>query len=62
MYRELNSKEIEKFTNKYLPKWKGEIKEVSMLTYRLTKEYLVNGHYLVIIKPFKVIHKDLQES
>lgn len=61
MYRKLNSKEREKFTNKYLPEWKSDIKEVSMLTYRLTKEYLINGHYLVIVKSFRIIHKDLQE-
>lgn len=61
MYRKLNKKEIESFTIKYLPEWIGEIKEVSMLTYRHTKEYLVNNHYLVIVKVFKIIQKDLQE-
>lgn len=62
MYRKLNSKEVKLFTNKYLKEWNSDIKEVSMLTYRLTKEYLVNSHYLVIVRPFKVTHKDLQEN
>lgn len=61
MYRELNSKEVKSFTNKYLKEWESDIKNVSVIKYRLTKEYLVNEHYLVIVKPFKVIHKDLQE-
>lgn len=60
MYRELNEKEKAKFINKYMPEWKQDIKKVSMITYRLTKEYLVNDCYLVIIKLFKIIHKDLQ--
>jgi len=60
--KKLNEKEINDFTKKYLPEWFGEIKEVNMLTYKLTKEYLVNDHYLVVVKPFKIIHKDLQES
>ena len=60
--KKLNKKEIKIFTKKYLPEWFGEIKEVNMLTYKLTKEYLVNDHYLVVVKPFKIIHKDLQES
>ena len=59
--KKLNEKEICKFTKKYLPEWVGDIKEVSMLTSRHTKEYLVNDHYLVIVKPFKDIQKDLQE-
>lgn len=59
--KKLNEKEIEKFTKKYLSDWIGDIKEVSMLTYRHTKEYLVNNHYLVIVKLFKIIEKDLQE-
>ncbi len=58
--KKLNEKEISKFTKKYLKDWLGDIKEVSMLTCGLTKEYLVNGHYLVIVNPFIIIHKDLQ--
>lgn len=59
--KKLNTKEVRKFTRKYLKDWKGDIKEVSLIKYRGTKEYLVNGHYIVIVKMFKTIHKDLQE-
>lgn len=59
--KKLNKKEISKFTKRYLKDWLGEVNEVSMFVYRLTKEYLINGHYLVVVKPFHVIHKDLQE-
>ena len=59
--KKLNEKEMQRFTKKYLPAWLGDIKEVSMFTYRFTKEYLINGHYLVLVKPFHIIHKDLQE-
>ena len=61
MYRKLTESEIQKFTKKYLPIWNDDIKKVSCISYRLTKEYLVNGHYFVIVKPFKVIHKDILE-
>jgi len=60
--KKLNKKELNKFVKKYLPEWNNDIKEVSMISYRLTKEYLVNEHYLVIVRPFKIIHKDLQEK
>lgn len=59
--KKLNEKEVRKFVKKYLKDWTGDVNEVSMLTYRHTKEYLVNNHYLVIVKLFRVIHKDLQE-
>ena len=61
MYRELTEEEIQKFTKKYLPIWNEDIKKVSCISYRLTKEYLINGHYFVIVKPFKIIKKDLQD-
>lgn len=61
MYRELNLKEIEVFVNKYLKEWGGDVKEVSIIKHGFTKEYLINNHYLVIVKLFKVIHKDIQE-
>lgn len=57
----LHEKEKRNFTKKYLKDWIGDVNEVSMLSYRHTKEYLVNNHYLVIVKLFKVIEKDLQE-
>lgn len=59
--KKLNKKEIEKFTKKYLSDWIGDIQEVVLVKYRLTKVYLVNNHYLVIVKLFKTIEKDLQE-
>lgn len=59
--KKLNQKEITKFARKYLPEWEKDIKEVSLIKYHFTKEYLVNDHYLVIVKPFKVMEKDLQE-
>lgn len=57
----LNKKEINKFTKRYLDEWVSEVQSVTMISYRHTKEYLVNNHYLVIVKPFKVVEKDLQE-
>ncbi len=59
--KSLNEKEIERFTKKYLPEWIGDINSVSLLKYHGTKEYLVNEHFLVIIKRFKETHIDLQE-
>lgn len=59
--KKLNEKEIKQFAKKYLSDWTDDIKEVSVLTYRHTKEYLVNGHYLIIVSGFKVNEKDLQE-
>jgi len=61
MYRKLNSKEIKVFTKKYLKEWGNDIKKVSVIKYGFIKEYLANEHYLVIVKPFKVLYKDLQE-
>lgn len=59
--KKLNKREINKFTKRYLTDWVKEVNNVTMISYRHTKEYLVNEHYLVIVKPFKVIYKDLQE-
>ena len=56
----LNKKEIKKFTKKYLPMWKNDILEVSMIKYGRIKEYLVNKHFIVLVKGYKVIKKDLQ--
>jgi len=60
MYRLLNNKEIIEFAKKYLPIWTQDINKVSVISYHGVKEYLVNDHYLVIIKGLKVIHNDLQ--
>lgn len=59
--KNLNDKEILKFTKKYLKTWENDVKKVSLIKYHGIKEYLVNEYYLIIVKPFKVIHKDLQE-
>lgn len=59
--KKLNRKEVQKFARKYLSDWVDDIEEVTMIRYSLTKTYFVNEHYLVIVKPFGVIHKDLQE-
>ena len=57
----LNRKEVQKFARKYLSDWVSDIEEVTMIHYGLTKTYFVNEHYLVIVKLFRAIHKDLQE-
>ena len=59
MYIELNKRQIESFKEKYLSKFNEDIKKVSRITYRLTKEYLVNDHYFVIVRPFKVEYKEI---
>lgn len=59
--KKLNAKEVQKFTKKYLSDWIGDVNEVSLIKHNFVKEYLVNNHYLVIVKLFKVIEKDLQE-
>ncbi len=59
--KKLNEIEKRKFTKKYLPDWVGDVNEVSLIKYNCVKEYLVNNHYLIIVKLFKTIHKDLQE-
>lgn len=60
MYTELKGKELNKFINMYLPKWKNDIKEVSRISYKGTKEYLVNNHYLIIVSRRKIKTIDLQ--
>lgn len=59
--KKLNEKEIYKFTRKYLPDWLKDVSEVSMIKHRFIKEYLVNNHYLVIVRLFRKTEKDLQE-
>lgn len=60
MYRLLNKDEIIKFAKKYLPMWTKDINKVSLISYHGVKEYLVNDHYLITVKGFKIFYKDLQ--
>lgn len=60
MYKILNEKEIKKFTKKYFSDWQDEIYEVTLISYQGVKEYLVNRHYFVIKKGFKITYKDMQ--
>ena len=46
----LNEEEILEFTKKYFPMFIGDIKSVSYVDYEETREYLVNGHYIFILK------------
>ena len=46
----LNKKEIIEFTKKYFPMFMGDIRSVSYIDYEKTREYLVNGHYIFIVK------------
>ncbi len=59
MYRELTQEQIEIFANKYLKGFDEQIKTISCITYHFVKEYLVNSHYFVIVKPFKVEYKEI---
>ena len=61
MYTELKGKELNKFINMYLPEWKNDIKEVSRISYKGTKEYLVNNHYLVVVNKRYIKMIDIQD-
>ena len=60
MYTELKGKELNKFADKYLKEWKDDIVEVSRISYKGVKEYLVNRHYLVIVRRQNIKMIDLQ--
>lgn len=60
MYRELSEKEVKEFANMYLKEWEGDILEVSVIEYNNIREYMVNHHFLVIIKGKQVKKIDLQ--
>ena len=59
MYKELSLEEINKFADKYLKEFNEPIKSISCISYRLTKEYLINGHYFVVVSLFKREYKEL---
>lgn len=46
----LNEIEIIEFAKKYFPMFIGDIKSVSYIDYEKTREYLVNRHYIFIVK------------
>ena len=48
--KKLSKDEIIEFTNKYFPMYKGDIKSVSYFEYNGITEYLVNDHYLFLVK------------
>lgn len=44
--KNLNRIEIEEFTNKYFPQYKGDIRRVSYFDYNGVREYLINNGVL----------------
>ena len=46
----LNEEEMREFTKRYFPMFIGDIRSVSYIDYEETREYLVNGHYIFIVK------------
>lgn len=60
MFKKLTLEEIEKFVEKYMPEWKGEIFEVILNDLYGLKSYLVNGHYLLMELNGKIVETDLQ--
>lgn len=50
MYKILNEKERKVFIKKYFKEWGNDIKQVTLIDNGRVKEYLINEHYLHIIK------------
>ena len=50
--KNMNRVEIERFTNKYFPYYKGDIYRVSYMVYEDRVEYLINGGVLWVNKRF----------
>lgn len=48
--KNLNRLEIEEFTKKYFPQYKGDIRKVSYIIYKDRIEYLINGGIIFKIK------------
>lgn len=48
--KNLNREEILEFTKKYFPEYIGDIHKVSYFDYNETREYLINGAVLFVIK------------
>lgn len=60
MIKILNEVELNKFVERYMPEWKGDIVEVKYMNMNGLKTYLVNGHYLLMTLGDKVVETDLQ--
>ena len=50
MYKVLNDIERLEFANKYFQKWVQDIWKVSTTSYQNVIEYLINDHYLFLVK------------
>ena len=46
----LNDEEMIEFTKKYFPAFIGDVRSVSYFDYEEIREYLVNEHYIFIVK------------
>ena len=46
--KNLNRIEIEEFTDKYFPNYKGDIRKVSYVIYEDREEYLINNYYIFV--------------
>lgn len=44
--KQLNRKELEKFTKKYFREYGNDIKKITYFTYGNKIEYLINDHYI----------------
>lgn len=50
MYKVLNKKELKRFVNKYFKVWDTDIKKVSVISNGNIDEYLINEHYIFLVK------------
>mgnify|MGYP004499099099 CR=1 FL=1 len=50
MYKILNERERKTFIKRYFKEWGNDIKQVTLIDNGRVKEYLINEHYLYIIK------------
>ncbi len=50
MFTILNEKERKDFINKYFKVWEKDIWKVSRISYNNIDEYLINEHYLFLVK------------
>ena len=46
----MNRLEIKEFTKKYFPEYLGDIRKVTYIIYDDCIEYLINEHYLFLLK------------
>ena len=50
MFKVLNEEEKQNFVEQYFKEWKKDIWKVSLLSVNNIDEYLVNEHYLFLVK------------